>query len=279
MKADAHHRFALLLSFAIVVLPATAHLREQAGPSSLETRDEREAFLSKASVVTDPPPDGRPSWRATLDDGTRRHDASVVTEDGSGPSRLDYRFNVAAYALDKLLGLNLVLPSVDRSVNGRPASVIWWADDLAMNELDRRRKKIDPPDPDRWSRQVQAVRVFDELISNTYRDTAPPLYLNTVWDNLLITTDWNIWLTDHTGAFRTRQELQDPDSLDRCPRTVLGQLRTLNKELLQQALGRYLSSRQLDALEVRRALLVSHFDHQIESKGDAAVLYDLPPRR
>jgi hypothetical protein len=184
MKADAHHRFAVLLSCAIVVLPATAHLKEQAGASSLETRDEREAFLSKASVVTDSPPDGRPSWRATLDDGTRRHDASVVTEDGSGPSRRDYRFNVAAYALDKLLGLNLVLPTVDRSVNGRPASVIWWADDFAMNELDRRRKKIEPPDPDRWSQQVQAVRVFDELISNTYRDTAPPLYLNTVWDNL-----------------------------------------------------------------------------------------------
>ena len=126
---------------------------------------------------------------------------------------------------------------------------------------------------------MQAVRVFDELISNTYRDTAPPLYLNSVWDNLLITTDWTIWIIDHTGAFRTRQELQDPDSLVRCPRIVLGRLRALNKELLQQALKRYLSSQQLDALEVRRTLLVRHFDHQIESKGEAGVLYDLPPRR
>jgi hypothetical protein len=121
--------------------------------------------------------------------------------------------------------------------------------------------------------------VFDELISNTYRDTAPPLYLNTVWDNLLITTDWTIWLTDHTGAFRTRQELQDPDSLLRCPRTVLGRLQALSKERLQQALGRYLSSQQLDALEVRRLLLVKHFAHQIESRGEPDVLYDLPPRR
>jgi hypothetical protein len=148
-----------------------------------------------------------------------------------------------------------------------------------MNELDRRRKGIDPPDPDRWGRQVQAVRVFDELISNTYRDTAPPLYLNTVWDNLLITTDWTIWITDHTGAFRIRQELQDPDSLVRCPRTVLGRLRALNKERLQQALGRYLSSQQLDALDVRRVLLVKHFDRQIERRGEPGVLYDLPPRR
>jgi hypothetical protein len=126
---------------------------------------------------------------------------------------------------------------------------------------------------------VQAVRVFDELISNTYRDPAPPLYLNTVWDNLLITTDWRIWLTDHTGAFRTRPDLQDPESLVRCPRTVLGKLRMLNKALLHEALGRYLSPQQLDTLEVRRVLLVRHFDRQIERKGEGDVLYDLPPRR
>ena len=273
-------RLALLVSLVIVMLSGSPHGKQQPGtPSSLETRVEREAFLSKARVVTEAPTDGRRSWRAGLDDGTRRHDASVVTEDGSGPTRRNYRFNVAAYELDKLLDLNLVLPSVERPVNGRPASVIWWVDNFAMNELDRRRNGINPPDQDRWGRQMQAVRVFDELISNTYRDTAPPLYLNTVWDNLLITTDWTIWLTDHTGAFRTRQELQDPDSLVRCPRPVFGRLQALNKERLQQALGRYLSPQQLDALEIRRVLLVKHFAHQIESRGEPDVLYDLPPRR
>jgi hypothetical protein len=117
------------------------------------------------------------------------------------------------------------------------------------------------------------------LISNTYRDTAPPLYLNSVWDNLLITTDWTIWITDHTGAFRTRQVLQDPDTLVRCPRSVLGRLRELNRPLLQQTLERHLSSQQLDALEVRRTLLVKHFDDQIQRYGQGVVLYDLPPRR
>ena len=280
MKADGDHRLAFLVSVVMLVLSTPARGRQLPAPaSSLEARDEREAFLARARFATDAPTDGRPSWRASLDDGTLRHDASVVIEDGSGPTRRNCRFNVAAYELDKLLGLNLVPPSVERTVNGRPASVTWWLDNFAMNELDRRRKGIDPPDPDGWGRQVQAVRVFDELISNTYRDTAPPLYLNSVWDNLLIATDWTIWIIDHTGAFRTRRELQDPDSLVRCPRSVLGRLRALNKELLQQALTRYLSSQQLDALEARRALLVGHFDHQIESKGEAVVLYDLPPRR
>jgi hypothetical protein len=279
MKAGGEHRGAFLRSVVILALSATASGWQLPAAVSLETRDEREAFLARARFATDSPTDGRQSWRAGLDDGTLKHDASIVMADGSGPTRRNYRFNLAAYELDKLLGLNLVPPSVERTVNGRLASVVWWLDDFAMNELDRRRRGIDPPDPDRWGRQMQAVRVFDELISNTYRDPAPPLYLNTVWDNLLITTDWTIWITDHTGAFRVRRELQDPDSLLRCPRTLLGRLRALSKEVLQQTLTKYLSSQQLDALDARRALLVRHFDQQIESKGEALVLYDLPPRR
>ena len=146
MKADVDRRLALLVSVVISVLSTPALGGQQpAAPSSFDTRDEREAFLATASFATDAPTDGRRSWRAGLDDGTRRHDASVVTEDGSGPTGRNYRFNVAAYELDKLLGLNLVPPSVERSVNGRPASVIWWLDNFAMNELDRRRKGIDPP--------------------------------------------------------------------------------------------------------------------------------------
>jgi len=271
--------FALVVPFAIAVLSAPAHGSEQPGaPSTAQTRDERETFLRKARILTDAPADGRTSWRAGLGDGTRQHDVSVITEDGSGLTRRDYKFNIAAYELDKLLGLNLVPPSVERLVNDRPASVIWWIDDFAMNELDRRRNRIEPPDPERWDRQVQAVRLFDELISNTYRDTSPALYLNSIWDNLLITTDWTVWIIDHTAAFRTRSQLQDTDSLVRCPRSVLARLRELNRQRLGQTLDRYLSSQQLDALEVRRALLVRHFDRLIGTRGEAVVLYDLPPR-
>jgi hypothetical protein len=271
------------LIWVIIVCLAGASQAQTPGaaPSPLETRAEREAFLLNARIVNDTalPSGATSSRRVVLEDRQRRHDAGVETADGSDPTRRSYKFNVAAYELDKVLGLNLVVPSVERIVNGRPASVTWWLDDFVMTEQDRRRKKTDPPDLKRWNQQVQAVRVFDELISNTYRDPSPPLYLNSVWDNLLITRDWTVWLTDHTGAFRIRGQLLDPESLAMCPRTVLATLRDLNRELLARMLGKYLSSQHLEALEVRRTLVVRHFEALIASKGEAAVLYDLPPRR
>lgn len=274
-------RLTLPTAFTIAALVAAAGAQApSAARVSGESRAAVEAFLLTASVVGDPgPPPGRASsWRVSLSDGKRTHNAGVETADGSDPTRRDYRLNVAAYELNKLLGLNLVVPAVERRMSGRPASVTWWLDDVTMTELDRRRKGIDPPDRQRWTDHVQAVRVFDELISNTYRDTSPALYLNTVWDNLLIAKDWTIWLTDHTGAFRVRRQLQDPESLTRCDRALLGRLRVLNRAQFQQSLGPYLSEPQLDALEVRRTLLVQHYETQIAGKGEGAVLYDLPSR-
>ena len=52
MKADADCRLALLVSCVMLVLSTAAHGRQQPGTKSpLETREEREAFLSKASML------------------------------------------------------------------------------------------------------------------------------------------------------------------------------------------------------------------------------------
>ena len=156
-----------------------------------------------------------------------------------------------------------------------------------MTEMDRRRKKIEPPDPDGWNKQMQAVRVFDELISNRYRNMSPERFerpdgtvspFDASWVELLITRDWGMWLIDHTETFRVRKHLEHLQSLTRCDRVLLRKLRELNKEVFQQKLAKYLSPEQLGALEARRALLVKHFEEQITSKGEGAVLYDLPPR-
>ena len=119
---------------------------------------------------------------------------------------------------------------------------------------------------------MQAVRLFDELISNSYRSTRPEFLLTTLWDNLLITGDWKISLIDHKAAFRSTRQLDDPAGLVQVDRALFGKLRGLNIERLRA----YLTEEELDGLEARRGLLVRHFDERIASSGEAAVLYDLP---
>jgi hypothetical protein len=60
---------------------------------------------------------------------------------------------------------------------------------------------------------------------------------------------------------------------------MLRQLRAINRQILDETLGHYLTARQLDAVEARRVLIVEHYDQAIAKNGEDAVLYDLSPRQ
>ena len=274
-------RLTLLGSMVIVLMASAAGTQEQpVAPSVPMTRTEKEEFLLKANIVDEGDTStGSKFWRVTLDDGKRKHDAAIEASTSRDASQRNYRFNVAAYELDKALELNFVVPSVERTIKGQPAAFTWWVDDVLMNEQSRRGQKIEPPDPDRWKKQMQVVRVFDELIANAYRKVSPAFYLATMWDNLLITKEWRIWLVDHTRTFGTSGQLENSQSLAQCDRTLLAKLRELTRVVMKQKLEKYLDVDQLDALEARRELLIKHFAEQIALKGEGAVLYDLPPRQ
>ena len=173
---------------------------------------EMEEFLFKAKVVKKKTLSVgvTNSEHATLDDGKLRHDAHVQSIDvkkdvfqtprGTERNFRDcYKYNLAAYELDKLLELNMVPPSVERKVAGNSAAVTWWIDD-GMVEKDRIKNKIEPPDQHRWNQQMFLCRLFDQLIFNTDRNLG----------NLVITKDWKIWMIDHTRAFRTMKDLRSP---------------------------------------------------------------------
>jgi hypothetical protein len=278
--ARRNHRQVAIRTAVLALLLPILSMAQGGAPPPLGTRAGREAFLSTAKILdeTPPPPTAGRVWRITLDDGTRTHGATVATSVARDPSGPDYRFNIAAYELDKVLDLGLVAPSIERIVNGQPAAVTWWVDDFLMSEVDRRRRNLDPLESQSWNAQMQAVRVFDELVDNAYRDVSPDAYSSTVWDNLLITRGWQIWLIDHTRTFGTSGQLKHPESLTRCDRTMFGKLRQLNEGVLTGKLGKYLTADRLRALERRRVLIVSHYDERVARYGEAAVLYDLTRR-
>ncbi len=265
---------------ALAVFPAVLLAQSEAGAPKLSLT-EKEDFLRNAKVVNtkDLSVGVTNSKKAILDDGKVKHDAHIQTVEVAKASyqtqrgtelnfRDSYKYNMAAYELDKMLDLNMTPPSVDRKIGGQSAAVTWWVDDTMMTELDRTRKSTQPPDLDAWNKQMYVVRVFDQLIFNTDRNLG----------NLVIDKDWRIWMIDHTRAFRMMKKLENPKNLVQCERKLLGKLKELNKDNLKQRVGKYLTGMEIDGLLGRRDLIVKLFESEIASKGEAAVLYDLPPR-
>jgi hypothetical protein len=267
----------LLFSSWGVLLPAA---QQPAAARVTLTPAAMEEFLLRARIVgTRPAGSGiTNSLRATLSDGTVTHDAQIQTFDQTKPIFRpsgappefnftdSYRYNVAGYKLAVLLGLDNVPMSVERNYNGRRAAFTWWIDDVMMDEKARVSKSALGPDRERTAMQLHIMRVFDELVQNRDRNMG----------NLLWTTDWKMWLIDHTRAFRTGDELLKPQVLERIERSLFEKLRGLTEEGLEKTMGRSLADFEIEALLKRRDRIVKLFEARIAERGEAAVLYTLP---
>ena len=130
-----------LFAAALAVAGQGALTASQLTPSEIE------AFLLKAKIVNIRDAGGgvTASRRATLTDGTVTHDVHIQSVDiaksvfqAGRHTELNfkdtYRFNIAGYRLARLLGINTVPVSVERTVNGDAAAVTWWVDDVQMDE-------------------------------------------------------------------------------------------------------------------------------------------------
>jgi hypothetical protein len=266
------------LMSAALLFQAVVRAQDAAAPAASLSCTEMEAYLKTAKVVSQKTTSvgvTAPS-RAMLNNGTLQHEASIQSVDirkptfeGSRGTELNFRdawqFNVAGYELAKMLKLNMVPPYVERRVDGKDAAVSWWVND-AMMEKDRFQKKIQPPQPMKWSEQLSAARIFHELIADTDFNMT----------NVLITKDWRIWMIDFTRAFRITKTINNPKQLTRADRTLLTSMRELTQDGVQQALGRWLTKNEIEGLMARRDLIVQWFDKEVAAKGEGAVLYDLP---
>ena len=245
------------------------------------TAGQRETFLRTASVMSrkELSMGVTGSMKAELNDGNFSHAAHVQTVDiykatfqtprGSELNFRDsFKYNVAGYELAKLLDLDMVPASVERKVAGQGAAVTWWVDNVAMTELDRQKKGLEAPDQSSWNRQMHVIRAFDELIFNTDRNMG----------NLVITRDWEIWMIDHTRAFRMHRSCANVKSLRQIDRSLLSKMRELNREVLREKVGAYLNKQEIEGLLARRDQIVRHFESEIAARGETAVLFELGRR-
>jgi hypothetical protein len=253
--------------------PAAAATASTASSMSV---DEREEFLAKAKIVNvrSAGKGVTNTKRATLSDGTVTHDASIQTID-EAKARFEsnlgtelnfkdsWRFNIAAYRIDRLLEINMIPATVERRHDGKAGSFTWWVDDVLMDEQERYRQKKPVPDTEDWNQQMWITRLFDQLIANVDRNLG----------NLLIDKAYNIWMIDHSRAFRINKGLRAAGNLSKVDRGLLDRLRKVDKAGIKGAVGNYLSDGEIDALLARRDRIVAHYD-----ASGPEMLFDRRPR-
>ncbi len=272
------HVLGLALSITTAVTLAVAEPTVSESPIDFRqwSDQQKEQFLRTAKIVKKKrlKVGITGSSRATLSDGVFEHDAHIQTiderkfrfEKADGGVEINfrdsYKFNVAAYKLDRMLKLNMVPVSVERNIGSGDASVTWWVDEVKMMDIERYTKKIAVPDPDRWNDQMHNVRVFNEVLYNTDANLG----------NVLITNDWQIRLIDFTRAFRRMKSLRAPKNLGRVDRRIYDALKALNEGQLMAAMGSLLQKGEVRAIVARRDRIVDFFDKEVAKKGEEAVI-------
>jgi hypothetical protein len=273
---DLRRRSRVLGVILLAGLAPTVFAQSASAPSL--SPEQMEAFLLKARITNerDAGSGVTLSRRATLSDGQITHDAHIQTVDiaqqvfqaGRNTEvnfKDTYRYNIAGYRLARLVGLTTVPMSVERTVQGKVAAVTWWVDDVKMDEKERMKTKSLGPDPLRTTKQIQIMRVWDELIQNRDRNQG----------NILWTSDWTLWLIDHTRAFRLGTNLLKPENLSRCDRGLLERLRAITAESLAEAVGNSLTKQEQEALLARRDRIIKHYEDRIARLGEPVVLFTL----
>jgi hypothetical protein len=268
-------RLLMAASLLLAVNLAAAAPPQAANPAAALTDAQKEKFLAEGKIVEAKTIDHGVTLpvRATLTDGTLKHDAQIqrvnkelppFIRDGQGyPNHDSYKYNVAAYKLSRLIDLNTVPVTVPRSYLNKPGAFTWWADNVMMEEVARRKQNLNAPDPEAWDRELENSKVWDELVINIDRNLG----------NLLITKDWQLVLIDHTRCFTAYPKIRNEENLNRVSRKMIAKMKELNKQNVSAAVGDMLTTAEVDALLQRRDKIVAFFEKRAAEKGEDAVYF------
>jgi hypothetical protein len=174
-----------------------------------------------------------------------------------------YKYDIAAYELTKLLGVELIPPVVEREVDGRPGTLQFFLENC-IHEKDRRRKKLEPPDAKAFANALEELKVFANL---AYDDcyNIDDLYIHLA--------DWRVCRVDFSQAFAPMPELLPGCEIATCSKKLYKGLIGLAEKEVRETLGRYLSEEEITACLVRKKLILEKINALIAEKGEESVLF------
>jgi hypothetical protein len=216
------------------------------GHESLAISDAEMADILANGTIADPNGGGA-TWKiVTVTKG--EHTVSAYFRELKGAEEGDIP-ELAAYRLDRLLGLDMI-PATVRRVIGDRKGIMQFIPEDAITELHRVASGRGKEMYCSREKQIAVMHVFDALINNQGRTPLSMLYSP---------DDWLLILIGHDTSFST--EVERPEYLRDIELTVGDQWRAalakLDDDTLRTALGGVLDDARLAALARRRDALIN----------------------
>jgi len=274
-------RKAIILSALIIVLGFSVQSVAQFTPEELAEREKWEKYLIDADVVSEEQMQTRAAvtnpWVIQLEkDGVRKQALWKNAQGRMSGFMENWKWEIAAYRLDKYLGLNMVPPTVEKRFHGDLGSCqLWIHSKMSLKEKYEQNIKTPSYKVFPWNRALYMQRAFDNLIANEDRHQ----------NQYLITEDWRMILIDHSRSFRTTKKFttrliydekykEGSRIMKELPRAFFEKLKAMNQEMIREVVGEYLTDKEIEAVLKRKDLIINWIENRIKEVGEENVLYD-----
>jgi hypothetical protein len=271
----------LFLLGLVSVAPASGQFL----PQEISQRGQWEEYLLSAEIVrAEPLKQGvTKPWKLYLKKGDIERMAvwKDVDKRLGGGAKDSWKYEIAAYRLDKLIGLNTVPPAVEKQFRGKAgAGSLWVETKYNLAEIVDQSIQIPGSAQKHIDDMGYIYRLWSCLIAND----------DPTQENLRYTEDWRMIFIDHSRAFRSDKEYATrlvfgingikryqadgkPFIIRRVPRALLERIKALDPAAVKQAVGPYLNDKEIQSIVVRAKLIEGEIAEMVKLYGEAEVLY------
>jgi hypothetical protein len=275
----------LIISLFLCWFSAGFLVRGQFTRQELVQREQWEEFLKTAEItkserigegVTNP-------WKLYLKKGGFEKKAAWknIDQDLGGGAMDSWKYEIAAYRLDKLIGLYMVPPAVEREFQGKKGDLSLWADSqYSLLKIMEHGIKIPQSAREQVDDMKYVYRLWCCLIAND----------DPTQQNILYTKDWRTILIDFSRAFRSNKKYTErlvfgingikrtqadrkPFLIRRVPRVLLDKIKALEFASIKQAVEPYLTDKEIESIIARKKLILDEIAEMVKQNGEDKVLY------